>query len=1064
MTMEQTENKRKGLSSFSVILVMMVFMVVGAGILPMLNIQYSPRQEMQSLYAYINYPNASARVVESEATSLVEGALSSLEGVTDVRASSYSNGGNVNVEFKKGTNMKSVRFEAATKLRQLRKSLPEGASVGLSGSVSGSEGSQTILAYTINADMPADRIVDYAEKHIRTPLSRIEGVESVSTSGASPFEWAVTFDPNSLRAVGLSPSDLSSAFSQHFQNNIVGTFLKDNDLMLVRLRSTSLDCALEDIPIRKVNGRMYFLGDFATVKYQEQPPGSYRRINGLNTIDIYVDAEEGINTIKVAAAVKEKMEELRQTFPENFTIRMTHDASVSLNNEIHKIFFRAIMSLLFLLLFVLLVSRSFRYLAIIGLTITVNLLSAVIFYWLLNIDIELYSMAGITVSLGIIIDTAIVMADHFTYYHNRKVMTSIAGALLTTIAALLIIFFLPEQTRANLTNFVWVIIINLTLSMIVAFLFVPALLDKIPLKSRGVARHTTRVKRLVVRWSNWYERLIVWGRAHRWVFIVLLIWLFGVPIHLLPSNVHHKDNYYDTQGGLVGLYNKTIGGKWYQKNRQIFEYVLGGSFNIFSKNLNSGSFYRNPEEELNKRLDVSAQMAEGCTAQQMNEIISAMENWLSQFDGIEMFQSSVSGNNGIISITFDKEAGRTRLPYELKQKLWAKAMSYGGATWSVSALDPDDNYLSNSVYRSSWSHTISLYGYNYDILYRYAGELRDSLLARKRVSAADIAGSWGNMPSSEFFLDMDRKRIALQGLNVSQYFGYLTEQLYDNGVGSIFDGEKNIPVQLTSSEKDYYDLWHINNDMIDIDSAKIRLNDLGSITKRRTGVGIERHNQEYVVSVGYDFVGSYELAGRMNEELTKTFNQKMPLGFHVGNDDGYWWGSQEKRQQALLLFIVAIIIYMICATMFESLRKPLSIIVMIPLGLIGLFLAFPVFGVTFDQGGYAAMVMLCGIVVNASIYLISEYDTVTKSRYTDAPVTERQNIHYWVKAYNRKIIPTLLTIISTVLGLIPFLFDGKEDSYFWYAFAIGVIGGMIFSIIALMFFMPVFVPLKQRNQ
>ncbi len=1053
----------RGLSSFSVILVMMVFMVVGAAVMPLLNIQYSPRQEMQSLGAYISYPDASARVVESEATSLVEGALSSLSGATDVHASSYAGGGSVNIGFKKGTDMRSVRFDAATRIRQLRKALPQGVTVSLSGSVSGSEGSETILIYTINADMPADRIVDYAEKHIVTPLARIEGVESVTTSGASPFEWVVTFDPNSLRAVGLTPGNLSSAFGQYFQNDIVGTKIEGDNLMLVRLRSTKTNVNIEDIPVGKVNGRMYYLGDFATVRYQEQPPSSYRRINGLNTIDIYVDASEGINTIKVAKAVREKMDELKEEFPEDFTIRMTHDASVSLNNEIHKIFLRAIMSLMFLLMFVLLVSRSFRYLTIIGLTIAVNLLSAIIFYWLLDIDIELYSMAGITVSLGIIIDTAIVMTDHFTYYHNRKVMGSITGALLTTIAALLIIFFLPEQARQNLTGFVWVIIINLSLSILVAFLFVPALLEKMPLKSKGVAKYTTGIKRYVIRWSDWYERYIIWARAHRKLYIILLIWLLGIPIQLLPASVHHKDDYYNTRGGLVGLYNKTIGGKWYQKNRMYFEYALGGTFNLFTNNLNTFSFYRDPEEDLQKTLHVSSQMPEGSTAQQMNAIMTAMENWLSQFDGIEIFRSSVNSGSASLEITFDKETSKTRFPYELKQKLWAKAMSYGGATWYVSPLDNDDQSLSNSVYRSSWDHTISLYGYNYDILYRYAGDLRDSLLTYKRVAAADISSLWGGMPSNEFYLDMDKKKIAMQGLNVSSYLNFLNNQLYDNNAGSIFDGEQRVPVRLVSESKDYYDLWHINNDMIGIDSTLFRLTDIGSITKRRTGISIERDNQEYVISVGYSFIGSYELSSRMSEQLTKTFNRIMPLGFHAGNDDRGWWSSEEQMQQALLLFLVAIIIYMICASMFESLKKPLSIIIMIPLGLVGLFLIFPIFKVTFDQGGYAAMVMLSGIVVNASIYLISEYNTVTGSRYRESlPVTEKMNIRYWIKAYNRKIIPTLLTIISTVLGLIPFLFDGKEVS-FWYSFAMGVIGGMIFSIIAVVFFMPVFVPLSKRN-
>lgn len=1060
----QVDGKRQGLSSFSVILIMLVFMVVGAAILPMLNIQYSPQQTMESLSAYCSFGDVSARVMESEVTSLVEGELSTLEGVTDVSATSYAGGGYVNVRFKKGTKMEAVRFEAATKLRQLRKSLPEGASVSLSGSVSGRETEdRNILIYTINANMPADRILDYVDKHIRTKLSRIEGVESVEESSAAPFEWQLTFDPNSLRAVGLTPYDLSNAFNQHFQNNIVGTQIKGDSLMLIRLRSTKLESQLENIPIRTVNGRMYYFGDFATAKYKEVPPSSYKRINGLNTIDIYVNGAEGINTIKVAKAVRDKMEELKMGFPENFSVRMTHDASVSLNTEIHKIFLRAVMSLLFLLLFVLLVSRSFRYLAIIGLTILVNLLSAAIFYWMFNIDIELYSLAGITVSLGIIIDTAIVMTDHYTYYGNRKVMISIAGALLTTIAALLVVFFLPADAREILTDFIWVIVINLTLSMIIAFTFVPALLDKIPLKSRGVANHSFKSKRIIVRWSQRYEKYILWSRSHRKVCIWLLIWFLGIPVFLLPSSVHHRNGEFSTTGGLVGLYNSTIGSRWYQKNKGIFEYALGGAFNIFVKNLDTGSFYMEPEEVLNKRLEVSANMAEGCTAQQMNEIIVGMEKWLSQFESIELFQTSVNGNSANISITFDKESSATREPYNIKQQLWTKAMGYGGATWYVSALDQDDNSLSNSVYHNSWDHTISLYGYNYDILYRYAEQMRDSLLSKKRVTAADIAGSWGGMPATEFYLKMDQRRIVQQGLNVRQYFSYLTDQLYDNAIGSIFDGEKNVRVELVSGQKDYYDLWHINNDLIDIDSTKIKLTDIGSITKRRTGVEISRTNQEYVVSVGYNFVGSYELANNMTEKLTKSFDKILPLGFHISNDDRLW-GYREQSLEALLLFvIIPLIIFMICAILFESLKKPIAIIVMIPLGFIGLFLTFPLCKVSFDIGGLAAMIMLCGIVVNANIYLMSEYNTVTDCRYRRQKATLQLNVHYWVKAYNRKIIPTLLTIISTILGLVPFLFDGKANSFFWYSFAIGIIGGMIFSIFALVFVMPVFVPLTKRN-
>lgn len=235
-----------------------------------------------------------------------------------------------------------------------------------------------------------------------------------------------------------------------------------------------------------------------------------------------------------------------------------------------------------------------------------------------------------------------------------------------------------------------------------------------------------------------------------------------------------------------------------------------------------------------------------------------------------------------------------------------------------------------------------------------------------------------------------------------------------------------------------------------IDSMNTRLSDLGSITKRRTGLNISRENQQYVITVGYEFIGSGDLQMRMEMEQIKRLNEQLPMGFHAGSQGyGYW---EEHKQRTILIFVVVLVIFMICASMFESFRIPLVIVLLIPVSFIGLFLSYPIFGVSFGQGGFAAMIMLCGITVNAGIYLTSEYRTI-------AAATKHAGLKTYIKAYNRKIIPTMLTILSTVLGLIPFLFDGR-NSQFWFSFAVGVMSGMLFSVIAIVIVMPVFFPLK----
>ena len=1056
--------KRGKSHSFSIILIMVVLMLVGTIVLytGQLTVQFNPVQENLNLSVSFWGPG-SARVVETEVTSLIEGALNTVDGVSSINAYTNQGGGNVTLSFKKGTNMETTRFDVATRLRQIRKKLPEGADYQLGGSAGGGgRGSQTLLSYTINADMPAIEIVRYVEKHMIPKLSKIEGVESVQTSGAKAFEWVLTFDPNSLRAVGMTPANLSNALNRYYQNSIVGTQVLEDRLMLVKLKTRDLTGELERIPIGMVNGRMYYMGDFATVQYREQIPNSYRRINGLNTISLYVTGMEDINTIAVTNAVKEKVEELKASLPDNFAVKTNYDASEYLDNEMQKVLLRAMISLLILLTFVLAVSRSFRYLMVIGFTIIANMLSAVIFYWLFDVGIERYSMAGITVSLGIIIDTAIVIADHYTYYGNRKVMFSITGALLTTIGALMLVFFLPEETRTNLTDFIWVIVINLTLSIVIAFLFVPALLEYLPLKNKGVVKNTMKRRRRLIRHTERYERITVWSRNHRWIYIVALILLFGIPIQLLPNQVHHKNTEQgkdNTKGGLVGLYNKTIGSKWYQRNKKWFEYPLGGTMNIFQKH-SSGrmSFDRDDEEVREVVLYVQANLAEGQTVQQLNEIVKEMENWLQQYDEISEFYTDLSGTSGSLEIHFKDEYQKTRFPYELKQRLWAKAMRFGGAVWTIPSLGEDDQPLSNSIYRTSWSNTIELSGYNYDILYRYAEELIDTLKANRRVNGqAGFTGrGWGSYVNSEFYMDLDRERLIRTGANLRQYLSFINEQLYDNVAGGkgVYDGHVYTPVRLVSSEKDYYDLWHIRNDMVVIDSMNLRLSDMGSITKERTGLSIERNNQQYTIRVGYEFIGSYDLRAKMERDLVKRFNERMPMGFRVGGGSYYGWWTPEK-QRTVLIFVVVLVIFMICATMFESFKVPLMIVLLIPVSFMGLFLAYPIFGVNFGQGGFAAMIMLCGITVNAGIYLTSEYRTIAGAKGVHGLKT-------YLKAYNRKIVPTMLTVLSTVLGLIPFIMEGKQDM-FWFSFAIGVMSGMLFSVIAIVLIMPVFFPLKAKS-
>lgn len=1045
---------QRGIPAFSVLLIMAALAVIGVAMLPMLNVQYTPSPVERKIDVSFTWPDASARLIEQSVTSRIEGALSAITGSESVSSRSSKGSGRVTIRFRKGTEMAAARFEVASAIRNLYPKLPEEVSYPAISIATGGTRESDMLVYTIKADLPSRRIEEYVEAHMSTPLSQTEGVGKVSLSGVTPFEWVITFDPKAMEVNGISAADLAAAFRDYFRSDVIGlTTLPhadgtDRSIVLKLRNRASLNFG--DIPIARRNGRIYHLRDFATARWCEAPPSTYFRINGLNTISLSIGCEASTNMLRVAENVKEEMQRLQAAFPPGISATLTYDASEYVSGELHKIYLRTLLCVAILMLFVYLVSRDFNYLLIIAVTLAVNILVAVVFYNLLNLDIHIYTLAGITVSLGIIIDSSIIMVDHYSYYRNRRVFVSILGALLTTIGALGIVWLLPEKQQANLTDFSLVIVINLVVSLIVALLFIPALLDKFPLK-RSMTVSSVKRRRLTVRVSRAYARFIGWGRRYRWLFIVALIWGFGIPTFLLPEKIEPEKG--ETPGRGTELYNKIMEGRFMTEHRSFLDKFLGSSLHLFHTATSRYNNFREPEQKV---LYVNAGMAEGCTVQQLNDVVRHMENYICQFDEVDMFRTRITSyDNARIEITFKPEYENSGFPSMLKQELTSAAINFGGATWRVWGID--DNSFNNNIVSSYRSNQIRLRGYNYDQLAAYADRLIDSLSTNRRVSEPEIMdGDAWTLPHNEFTIRYDDERIAATGLDVSDYYTILNTMLYQSRLPSVYNGEELQQVILESGDRDRFDRWHIANAQVGIDSLRTKLSTVGTIEKHRTGISIRRSKQSYEILVGFDFIGSYELGKRLIERTVRQLNDEiLPIGFRA-DSPSHNFGRKEKQQQAWLILLVVAIIYTMCTILFESLRKPLVIILMIPISFIGVFLSFGWSDFIFDQGGFAAFVLLCGIVVNAGIYLINEEDTC-------AAISGKRGIALYLKAFNHKIVPISLTILSTILGLAPFLYDGPEE-VFWFAFAIAAISGTFFSVVALLIYLPIFLPMRRNSR
>lgn len=1057
--------KGNGISSFSILLLMAVAAVVGLAAAGSLKVQYSPSVPERSITVSFSYPGASAYIVEAEVTSVIEGALSNVASRRSVSSRSWEGGGRVSLDFGKRADMAAARFEVASVIRNLYPSLPSGVSYpDLSLNVSGGR-SWTALSYDIRSSLSTKQMSDFIEDRMITPLSSVEGVEWVNLSGVTPYEWVVEFDSDKVRLYGIGADDISSAFRTAFAENIAGMTQYDGKTCSVRLR-TLRPGDFGDIPVCKVSGRMIYIRDIARCSYQESEPDYYFRLNGLNTVNLSIGISRAANLLSVTRDVKDCMSRLEKCYPDGMSSSLGYDSSEYISKELDKIYFRTLVCLLLLLGFVFIANRSWKYMLVIAITITVNILVAAAVYWLVGLRIHIYTLAGITVSLGIIIDSSIIMTDHWSRYRNRGAFPALLCAILTTVAALLVILLLPDRERASLTDFAFVIAINLAVSLLVAYLFVPALLDYIHLDVHSGKTPVRRLRR-IVRWNRRYEGYIRRGLRYRWAYLVALVLAFGIPTVLLPDKVGSDKE--EEQKWYEKVYNHIFGSGFYADNRAVIDKVLGTSFAMFHEAMDRSDFYREPSRQV---LSIRAGMPEGCSVSQLDEIVRDMENYIAQYgDMIEYFTTQIySHSDASISVYFKPEYENTGFPAKLKADVTSMAINLGGANWSIYGIT--DSYFNNNVVSDYKSGRITLNGYNYNDLLGYADMLLEHIRGNRRVSAPEIWGAgFDSRPLTEYHVDYDFPSLAALGVNPYSYYSVLYSPLYDSNIGSILQDGEYADVRLVSSEKDGFDLWHILNTAIPVDSTSVKLSQIGDISARRSGLAISRNNQSYEVNVVYDFIGSYELGKRFTEEALEYMNEEvLPLGYKV-SAPGYGWFDAHRDTYAGLIGLVVLLVFVICSIFFESFRLPFSVILMVPVSFIGLFLTFGLSGITFDQGGFAAFVMLAGVSINAGIYLVYEYLRFSgkERRKISGKVLNGMSpmavqglrrsadadIRNYVKAFNVKVVPIMLTIVSTVLGLIPFLFDGP-DEVFWFDFAAGTIGGLVFSIIAFVLYLPVF--------
>ena len=1054
----------RNLSSFTLIVTFVCLSLIGVVLVPLLPVKLAPSHTLPGLTVSFSMPGNSSRVIEAEVTSKLEAMMARVKGIRKVNSTSDNGSGSISLELDKHANIDVTRFEVSTIIRQTWPQLPEGVSYPqISTRRSDDKASRPFITYTLNAPANPILIQQYAEENIKPVLGQLKGIYKVELNGATPMEWQLEYDSDQLSRLGITLQAVQRAINRHYEKEFLGICSIEKGAEgreWIRLVRTSTEKEMEFEPgaiqLQAEDGTMVTLDKLIKVRHVEERPQSYYRINGLNSVYLYITAEETANQLNLSGEVKHLMGELQQKMPPGYEVHISYDATEYIQKELDKIYFRTGLTVLILLLFVALITRNLRYLFLIVTSLAVNISVAVILYYAFGLEMQLYSLAGITISLNLVIDNTIVMTDHILHRRNLKAFVSVLAATLTTIGALVIIFFLDEKIRLNLQDFAAVVIINLAVSLFVALFFVPSMIDKIGLekkkrrKRRRFLLRPTFMKRLTVYFTRFYQGVIYYLCRFRVIACLLLLLGFGLPVFMLPEKM-------EGEGKWVEYYNKVFDNSTFKdKVKPVINKALGGSLRLFAEKVYEGSYFNRDEGEV--VLSVYATLPNGSTLEQMNVLIKRMETYLSDFKEIRQFQTYIyNARQANIQIYFTKENQRSGFPYTLKANIISKALTLGGGSWSVYGLQ--DQGFSNDVRESAGSFRVKLYGYNYDELSYWTERLKEKLLLHRRIKEVTVNSefSWWKDDYSEFYLDLDRLRMAKENVTATQLFTALRPVFgRDIYCGNVLFDNQTEQLKLSSLQGQQYDVWGLVNIPFFINGRSYKLADFATVQKGQSPQKVAKENQQYRLCLQYEYIGSSEQGKKLLKKDLEEFNKVLPMGYTAENDQDYWsWNKKDNKQYALLLIVIAIIFFT-TAILFNSLKQPLAIIFVIPISYIGVFLTFYLFGLNFDQGGFASFVLLCGITVNASIYILNEYNAIRKRYPLLLPVRA------FTKAWNSKILPIFLTVVSTILGFIPFMVgDGKEA--FWFPLAAGTIGGLVMSILGIFLFLPIFSLKKQKR-
>ena len=989
------------------IMSVLIVMILGGISLFRLPIDLMPDITYPTLSISTIYENASPQEIEEIITRPIEEAMSAVPGVEEVTSTSAEGVSQVRVSFTWGTDLDTAANDVRDRLDRVVGRLPDEAERPTLRKFDLASFPILLLGAASRLDPVQMRLI--IDDQVKYRIERLPGVASLDVHGGLDREIHVNLSADKIKALGIPLDQILQRIRAENVSTPAGTLDRGNLEVMLRTPGeyTSLD-ELRNTVIAVRDGVPIQIKEIASVEDSWQKIRRIVKINGQPGVRLAVLKQSGTNTVEVARAVLKEIEKINQDLPQIHVTPIIDTSDYikrSIGNVGTSILYGGVLAILVLLLFL----RNIRSTLVVATAIPISVIATFTLMYFGGFTLNLMTLGGLALGVGMLVDNAIVVLENIfrlseegmppqeaAVEGSEEVTAAIVASTLTTLVVFLPMIFVRGMSGVMFKQFTYVVTFALACSLASALTLVP-MLSSLILKprgqgseeKRGLAAKLFRLSgRFLRRLEENYKQILHYSLSHRKRVLLGAFLCLAGSLALFP---------------LVGS--------------EFMPQADEGEVRIYA------------EMEVGTRIDVVEKMfdtIEGIVAREVPEAKNT-----STFLGSSPWRARGS-HMGEMRIALKPLSERTRSSEEIAADLRRKLSRIPGTI--VRTRAGQGLFILRMGQSGLERVTVEVRGYDLDVGEVLAQQVKSLMEQVEGVTDVQVSRESG---SPEEIILVDRQKAADMRVTVSQVADTLQTVLSGTEAGNYREAGKEYTILVKLKEGERMDL----RELLDLtvtngEGRPVVLRNVLEVRPRKGPVFIERKDQERIIAISGNTTGRD--LGSINKDIEEKLHSiPVPRDFSISFGSDYEEQQKTFRELLISITLALVMVYMVMASLYESLLDPLIVMFSVPLAAIGVTLMLFLTHTTFNVQSYIGCIMLGGIVVNNAILLV-DHSNLLLSR--GMPLQEAIT-----EAGRRRLRPILMTALTTMLALVPLALGLGEGGETQAPMARVVIGGLLSS-------------------